>query len=163
METFLSILLVVFFVLVNAFFSGTEMAVISLNDAKMHKLAEEGDRKALRVIKFLDNPGNFLATIQVGVTLAGFLSSAFAANSFASRLALWVDPSSKYPWMESLWTVLITIVLSYFSLVLGELVPKRIAQNKPEKWAFAAANTVKFFGAVLKPFVWFLTKSTNVI
>ena len=163
METFLSILLVVFFVLVNAFFSGTEMAVISLNDAKMHKLAEEGDRKALRVIKFLDNPGNFLATIQVGVTLAGFLSSAFAANSFASKLALLVDPSSKYVWMESLWTVVITIVLSYFSLVLGELVPKRIAQNKPERWAFAAANVVKFFGAVLKPFVWFLTKSTNVI
>ena len=163
MDTLLSILLVVFFILVNAFFSGTEMAVISLNDAKMHKLAEEGDRKALRVIKFLDNPGNFLATIQVGVTLAGFLSSAFAANSFASKLALLVDPSSRYVWMESLWTVLITIVLSYFSLVLGELVPKRVAQNKPEKWAFAAANVVKFFGALLKPFVWFLTQSTNVI
>ena len=155
MDTLISILLVVFFVLVNAFFSGTEMAVISLNDAKMHKLAEEGDRKALRVIKFLDNPGNFLATIQVGVTLAGFLSSAFAANSFASKLALWVDPASKHAWMESLWTVVITVVLSYFS--------KRIAQNKPEKWAFAAANVVKFFGAVLKPFVWFLTKSTNLV
>ena len=163
MDTLLSILLVVFFVLVNAFFSGTEMAVISLNDAKMHKLAEEGDRKALRVIKFLDNPGNFLATIQVGVTLAGFLSSAFAANSFASRLALLFDPDSVHAWMEPLWTVIITVVLSYFSLVLGELVPKRVAQNKPEKWAFAAANIVKFFGAVLKPFVWFLTKSTNLI
>ena len=88
MDIFLSILLVLFFVLVNAFFSGTEMAVISLNDAKIHKLAEEGDKKARRVIKFLDNPGNFLATIQVGVTLAGFLSSAFAANSFAIKLAL---------------------------------------------------------------------------
>ena len=65
--------------------------------------------------------------------------------------------------MEPLWTVVITIVLSYFSLVLGELVPKRIAQNKPEKWAFAAANVVKFVGAVLKPFVWFLTKSTNLV
>ena len=163
MDTFLSILLVVFFVLVNAFFSGTEMAVISLNDAKMHKLAEEGDRKARRVIKFIDNPGNFLATIQVGVTLAGFLSSAFAANSFASKLALWVDPASKHAWMEPLWTVVITIVLSYFSLVLGELVPKRIAQNKPEKWAFAAAGVVKFFGAFLRPFVWILTKSTNLV
>ena len=140
MDTLLSILLVLFFVLVNAFFSGTEMAVISLNDAKMHKLAEDGDKKALRVIKFLDNPGSFLATIQVGVTLAGFLSSAFAANSFASKLALWADPESIHPWMESLWTVVITLVLSYFSLVLGELVPKRIAQNYPEKWAFAAAN-----------------------
>lgn len=163
MDIFLSILLVLFFVLVNAFFSGTEMAVISLNDAKIHKLAEEGDKKARRVIKFLDNPGNFLATIQVGVTLAGFLSSAFAANSFASRLALLTDPGNVHAWMEPLWTVVITIVLSYFSLVLGELVPKRIAQNRPEKWAFAAANIVKFIGAVLKPFVWFLTKSTNLV
>ena len=163
MDTLLSILLVLFFVLVNAFFSGTEMAVISLNDAKMHKLAEDGDKKARRVIKFIDNPGNFLATIQVGVTLAGFLSSAFAANSFASRLALWADPASVHPWMESVWTVVITIVLSYFSLVLGELVPKRIAQNMPEKWAFAAAGIVKFFGALLRPFVWFLTKSTNFV
>ena len=163
MDTLLSILLVVFFILVNAFFSGTEMAVISLNDAKMHKLAEDGDKKARRVIKFIDNPGNFLATIQVGVTLAGFLSSAFAANSFASRLALWADPASVHPWMESVWTVVITIVLSYFSLVLGELVPKRIAQNMPEKWAFAAAGIVKFFGALLRPFVWFLTKSTNFV
>ena len=163
MDIFLSILLVLFFVLVNAFFSGTEMAVISLNDAKIHKLAEEGDKKARRVIKFLDNPGNFLATIQVGVTLAGFLSSAFAANSFASRLALLTDPGNVHAWMEPLWTVVITIVLSYFSLVLGELVPKRIAQTRPEKWAFAAANTVKFIGVVLKPFVWFLTKSTNLV
>ena len=163
MEIFLDILLVLFFVLVNAFFSGTEMAVISLNDAKMHKLAEEGDKKALRVLKFLDNPGSFLATIQVGVTLAGFLSSAFAANSFASKLALWVDPATAHPWMESFWTVVITIILSYFSLVLGELVPKRIAQNNPEKWAFAAAGVVKFFGALMRPFVWFLTKSTNLV
>ena len=101
MDTFLSILLVLFFIFVNAFFSGTEMAVISLNDAKMRKLAEEGDKKAKRVMKFLDNPGNFLATIQVGVTLAGFLSSAFAANSFASKLAFLVDPASKYPWIDS--------------------------------------------------------------
>ena len=163
MQIVLEILLVVFFVFVNAFFSGTEMAVISLNDAKMHKLAEEGDKKALRVLKFLDNPGSFLATIQVGVTLAGFLSSAFAANSFASRLALWTDPESVHRWMEPMWTVIITIVLSYFSLVLGELVPKRIAQNNPERWAFAAARVVKFFGAIMRPFVWFLTKSTNLV
>jgi len=163
MQIFFEILLVVFFVLVNAFFSGTEMAVISLNDAKMHKLAEEGDRKALRVLKFLDNPGSFLATIQVGVTLAGFLSSAFAANSFASRLALWADPQSLHAWMEPLWTVVITVILSYFSLVLGELVPKRVAQNNPEKWAFAAAGIVKFFGTMMRPFVWFLTKSTNLV
>ncbi|MCQ2503387.1 MAG: hemolysin family protein [Saccharofermentans sp.] len=163
MKTVFDILLVFFFILINAFFSGTEMAVISLNDAKMRKLAEDGDKKARRVLKFLDNPGSFLATIQVGVTLAGFLSSAFAANSFASKLALLTDPDSVHAWVEPLWTVVITIVLSYFSLVLGELVPKRIAQSNPEKWAFGVAGIVKFIGAVLKPFVWFLTKSTNLI
>ena len=162
-KTVAEILLVFFFVLVNAFFSGTEMAVISLNDAKMRKMAEEGHRKAKRILKFIDNPGNFLATIQVGVTLAGFLSSAFAANNFASKLAVLVDPAGNYKWLESFWTVIITIVLSYFCLVLGELVPKRIAQSNPEKWAFAAAGVVRFFGVILKPFVFFLTASTNLI
>ena len=162
-KTVAEILLVFFFVLVNAFFSGTEMAVISLNDAKMRKMAEDGHKKAKRIVKFIDNPGNFLATIQVGVTLAGFLSSAFAANNFASKLALLVDPAGAHKWLESFWTVIITVVLSYFSLVLGELVPKRIAQNNPEKWAFAVTGVVRFFGVILKPFVIFLTATTNLI
>ncbi len=162
-KTVAEILLVFFFVLVNAFFSGTEMAVISLNDAKMRKMAEDGHKKAKRIVKFIDNPGNFLATIQVGVTLAGFLSSAFAANNFASKLALLVDPAGAHKWLESFWTVIITVVLSYFSLVLGELVPKRIAQNNPEKWAFAVTGVVRFFGVILKPFVALLTASTNLI
>ena len=156
-------MIVLFFVLVNAFFSGTEMAVITLNDNKMRKLAEEGDKKALRVIGFLNNPGKFLATIQVGVTLAGFLSSAFASANFAGKIATAIDPAGKYSWMETLWMVVITVILSYFSLVLGELVPKRIAQKYPEKWAFAAANTVKAFGFVMRPFTAFLTASTNLI
>ena len=162
-KTVAEILLVFFFVLVNAFFSGTEMAVISLNDAKMRKMAEDGHKKAKKIVKFIDNPGSFLATIQVGVTLAGFLSSAFAANNFASKLALLVDPAGAHKWLESFWTVIITVVLSYFSLVLGELVPKRIAQNNPEKWAFAVTGVVRFFGIVLKPFVALLTASTNLI
>ena len=114
-QTIVSLLVVVFFVLVNAFFSGTEMAVISLNDTKMRKLAEDGDKNAKRMLVFLDNPGTFLATIQVGVTIAGFLSSAFAASSFAGKLALLADPTGTKTWAEPLFTVLITIVLSYFS------------------------------------------------
>lgn len=163
MDIFLNLLLVLFFILVNAFFSGTEMAVISLNDAKMHKLAEDGDKNAKKVLKFIDNPGNFLATIQVGVTFAGFLSSAFAANNFSERLARVFDPAEKYPWVVTLSTVLITIVLSYFSLVLGELVPKRIAQKYPERWSFLAASLVRFFGVITRPFVIFLTASVNGI
>ena len=162
-KTVIDLLVVFFFVLINAFFSGTEMAVISLNDAKMHKMAEEGNKKAKRIVKFIDNPGNFLATIQVGVTLAGFLSSAFAANNFARQLAVTVDPAGQYAWMETLWTVVITVILSYFSLVLGELVPKRIAQTYPEKWAFAATGVVNFFSVFLRPFVIVLTASTNGI
>ena len=157
------LLVVIFFVLVNAFFSGTEMAVISLNDTKMRKLAEDGDKNASRILVFLNNPGTFLATIQVGVTLAGFLSSAFAANNFAGRLALIVDPDSIRKWPVPVFTVLITIVLSYFSLVLGELVPKRIAHKNPEKWAFRAYGVVRAFGIITKPFVKFLTASTNLM
>ncbi|MBR5357811.1 MAG: HlyC/CorC family transporter [Clostridiales bacterium] len=163
LKTVVDLLVVFFFVLINAFFSGTEMAVISLNDAKMHKMAEEGNKKAKRIVKFIDTPGNFLATIQVGVTLAGFLSSAFAANNFARQLAVTVDPAGQYAWMETLWTVVITVVLSYFSLVLGELVPKRIAQTYPEKWAFAVTGIVNFFSVFLRPFVVVLTASTNGI
>ena len=156
-------LVVIFFVLVNAFFSGTEMAVISLNDTKMRKLAEDGDKNAKRMLNFLNNPGTFLATIQVGVTLAGFLSSAFAANNFARRLALLVDPEGLKRWPVPVFTILITIVLSYFSLVLGELVPKRVAQKNPERWAYRAYGIVRGFGVVTKPFVKLLTASTNAV
>ena len=162
-KTVIGLLVVIFFILVNAFFSGTEMAVISLNDTKMRKLAEDGDKNAKRMLKFIDNPGTFLATIQVGVTIAGFLSSAFAANNFAGKLALLVDPEGVKSWPEPLFTVLITIVLSYFSLVFGELVPKRIAQNKPEKWAYMSYGVVRTFGVITKPFVRMLTASTNAI
>ena len=161
--TVIGLLVVLFFILVNAFFSGTEMAVISLNDTKMRKLAEDGDRNAKRMLKFLDNPGTFLATIQVGVTLAGFLSSAFASGSFAGKLAAAVDPSGSKAWVEPLFTVLITIVLSFFSLILGELVPKRVAQKNPEKWAFRAYGVVRTFGIITKPFVKLLTAVTNAV
>jgi len=163
METVLALLLVIFLILVNAFFSGTEMAVITLNDAKIRKMAEEGHKRAKKVVRFLDKPSNFLATIQVGVTFAGFLSSAFAAASFADKAALLFDPDSKYSWMVPLCTVVITLILSYFSLIFGELVPKRIAQKYPEKWAFASAGLVGFFGVIAKPFVAFLTLSTNTV
>lgn len=162
-KTIADLLVVLFFILVNAFFSGTEMAVITLNDAKIQKMSEDGDKRARKVLKFIENPGTFLATIQVGVTFAGFLSSAFAANNFATRLAAAVDPNGVHSWVEALCTVVITLILSYFSLVLGELVPKRIAQKYPEKWAFTATGIVSGFGFITRPFVWFLNISTNGI
>ena len=117
----IDLLIVFIFVLINAFFSATEMAVISLNDNKIRKMSEEGNRNARRVLKFIENPGIFLATIQVGVTLAGFLSSVFAADKFADRVAMAVDAAGRYPFSRTGSMVLITLILSYFSLVLGEL------------------------------------------
>ena len=157
------LLVVIFFIFVNAFFSGTEMAVISLNDTKMRKLAEDGDKNAKRMLKFLDNPGTFLATIQVGVTLAGFLSSAFAARHFAEKLALLVDPGKVWKWDEPLFTIIVTVILSFFSLIFGELVPKRVAQKNPERWAFRTYAIVRGFWFITNPFVKTLTATTNAI
>ncbi len=161
-KIFIDLAIVFIFILINAFFAGTEMAVITLNDAKMNKMAEEGHKGAKKVIKFINNPGTFLATIQVGVTLAGFLSSAFAANNFSELLTKAIDPAGKHTWIDPISTVLITIVLSYFSLVFGELVPKRVAQKNPEKWSFLAEGVVRGFGFIATPFVKFLTFSTNI-
>lgn len=159
----LDLVIVFIFILINAFFSAAEMAVISLNDAKIKKQAEDGDKKSKRVLRFIENPASFLATIQVGVTLAGFLASAFAANRFTGRLTAWLDPDGKYSFLGTVCTVIVTLILSYFSLVLGELVPKRIAQNNAEKLAFRSSSVVRTFGTIMKPFVRFLTISTNAV
>ncbi|MBO4688520.1 MAG: HlyC/CorC family transporter [Clostridiales bacterium] len=157
------LVIVFIFILINAFFSAAEMAVISLNDAKIKKQAEDGDKKSKKVLRFIENPSAFLATIQVGVTLAGFMASAFAANRFTGRLTAWLDPNGRFSFLGTLCTVLVTVILSYFSLVFGELVPKRIAQNNAERLAFRSANTVRAFGTLMKPFVRFLTLSTNAV
>lgn len=150
---------------VNAFFASTEIAFISLNDAKIEKQAKEGNKKAKQIKKMLKEPSRFLATIQIGITLAGFLSSAFAADAFASELAPVLDKI--IPLGLSVWNnisiIIITLVLSYFSLVLGELVPKRIAMKDPEKVAFASIGVVRFIYTVTAPFVKLLTASTNLV
>lgn len=160
-STLIELLVVFVLICVNAFFAGTEMAVITLNDAKIRKMSEDGNKKAKTVLGFIENPGSFLSTIQVGVTFAGFLSSAFASSSFAEKLTNILDPNGLHSWIKTLSTILITIILSFFSLVLGELFPKRIAQRYPEKWSFAAAGVVGFFSKITKPFVMLLTFSTN--
>ena len=152
-------------IFVNAFFAATEISFISLNDAKIEKQAKEGNKKAKQIKKMLKEPSRFLATIQIGITLAGFLSSAFAADAFADELAPMLEnliPLGIDIW-ESISIVLITIILSYFSLVFGELVPKRIAMKYSEKIAFAACGIIKTISILTAPFVKFLTFSTNVI
>lgn len=157
----LDLLIVFLLILVNAFFAASEIAIISLNDNKIRRKAEEGDKTASKIYKLISSPSSFLATIQVGVTLAGFLSSAFAADRFATRLfiAIGID----LPVMKTVSVVLVTLAMSYISLVFGELVPKRIAQNNPENFSAKVVGPVLAVGAVMRPFVFFLTFSTNVV
>jgi len=152
-------------IFVNAFFAATEISFISLNDAKIEKQAKEGNKKAKQIKKMLKEPSRFLATIQIGITLAGFLSSAFAADAFADDLAPMLEnliPLGIGVW-ESISIVLITIILSYFSLVFGELVPKRIGMKNSEKLAFATIGIIRAIAAFTSPFVKLLTASTNGI
>lgn len=157
------ILLLFILILVNAFFAMSEMAVVSLNDAKIEKMAEDGHKKAKLIMKLTKNPTRFLSTIQIGVTLAGFLTSASAATAFAEMLTDAVTSSWNIP--ESIVSpvavVLITLVMSYFSLVLGELAPKRIGMQIPEKIAFAVAKPLLVISKITAPFVKFLSLSTN--
>ena len=135
-------------IIVNAFFAMSEIAIISLNDNMIEKLAEEGHKKAKKVKKLTDNPSNFLSTIQIGVTLAGFLTSASAATSFADLLtAAFLKLGTGIPEsvIKSVSVVLITIIISFFSLVLGELAPKRIAMQKSERIAYAVSGFLLVF------------------
>lgn len=153
-------------IFVNAFFSMSEMAIVTLNDNKIDKMASEGNKKAKQIQKLTENTSSFLSTIQIGVTLAGFLTSATAAQSFAEMLSVAIAKTSivnvvPIGIISGFSTVVITLVMSYFSLVLGELVPKKIAMNKPEKMAFMAAPILVFVAKITRPVVKFLALSTN--
>ncbi len=153
-------------ILVNAFFSMSEIAIISLNDTKLKKMAEEGHAGSKKVLKLTKSPSAFLSTIQIGVTLAGFLTSAAAADSFAGPLAKWLwDLFSENPnmpgWMDEVSLVLVTLIISYFSLVLGELVPKRIAMQKGESISFKVVGILLFIRRAMTPFIKILSLSTN--
>ena len=161
-----SIIILIILILINAFFASAEIAFISLNDAKIELQAKEGNKKAKKIQNMLKNPSKFLATIQIGVTLAGFLSSAFASDTFADKLApvlnTWLPSVSISTW-KSISIIIITIILSYFTLVFGELVPKRIAMKYYEKVSFASIGIIKTISVITAPFVKFLTFSTNLV
>jgi putative hemolysin len=160
------ILVLIVLVILNAFFAASEIALISLNDNKVKMMADNGDRKAKMLYALLSEPSRFLATIQIGITLAGFLASAFAAGSFAVILAdVLVDlgvPLSP-AMLETISVIVITLILSYFTLVLGELVPKRLALQKAESIAMFAATPLTVLMKISSPFVKLLTMSMNVI
>ena len=159
------ILFLIVLIFINAFFAAAELAIVSLSEGKMRKLAEEGDKKAAKLLKLIQAPDNFLSTIQIGITLAGFLASAFAADSFADRLVRWLVDDCNWTVPEStlnaIAVVVITLILSYFTLVLGELVPKRLAMKKSEGVARATCGVVSALTVVFRPISWLLSKSTN--
>ena len=149
------IILLIVLILVNAYFAAAEIAFISLNDAKIDLMSKEGNKKAKKIKKMLENPSSFLATIQIGITLAGFLSSAFAAETFASELSpvLYnLVPALSIETWHNIAIVLITIILSYFTLVFGELVPKRLAMKYYEKIAFGTIGVIRLIAIVTAPF-----------
>ena len=153
-------------ILLNGFFTASEIALISLNDKKIQTMAEDGHQKAIKLKKILGEPSRFLATIQVGITLAGFLASAFAAISFTDPLYAVLRPSPVLQLLtdsalRTLSVLLITLLLSYFSLVLGELVPKRLASHNAERFAMAVIGPIRLLSILTFPFVRFLTLSSN--
>ncbi|HJB60759.1 MAG TPA: hemolysin family protein [Candidatus Ruminococcus gallistercoris] len=150
----------------NAFFAATEIAVISLNEKRVKARAEDGDKKAVKMLRMIEEPTRFLSTIQIGITLANLLGSAFAADNFAERLSGFFiqtfQISEAYTGViNTVAIVVITIILSFFTLVLGELVPKRVAMRHKEKLAEAVCGVISFLAVVLKPIIWLLTVSTN--
>lgn len=165
-DPLLPIIILVILIFINAFFAAAEIAIISLSEAKLKKQAEDGDKKAKKLLKLVQTPERLLSAIQIAITLAGFLSSAFAADSFADPLTAWLRNDVGFTaipekTLNTLVVIVITLILSYFSLVLGELVPKRLGMKKTEKVARFTVGLVSAVAKVFRPVIWFLSKSTN--
>lgn len=159
-------LLQVVLIALNAVFACAEIAVISMNDSKLAKLVSEGDKRAVRLARLTSQPARFLATIQVAITLSGFMGSAFAAENFSDGLVNWLislGVTIPTATLDGIAVVVITIVLSYFTLIFGELVPKRVAMRKAEALALGMSALISCIAKLFAPVVWFLTISTNAI
>ena len=166
MNIVIALLLQVVLIALNAIFACAEIAIISTNEAKLEKMSEEGNKKAKKLLKLKSDPAKFLATIQVAITLAGFLGSAFAAENFSDPivdllLKAGVATDATRGLFETAAVIVITLVLSYFTLVFGELVPKRLAMKKTESIALALAGPLTVISKLFKLVVWMLTVSTN--
>lgn len=160
------ILLQVILILLNAIFACAEIAVISMNDNKLNQMAGQGDKRAIKLSRLTSEPAKFLATIQVAITLSGFLGSAFAADNFSDSLVkvfLNMGLPFSLQTLDTIAVIIITFVLSYFTLIFGELVPKRVAMKKAESLALGMASLISFISRIFAPIVWVLTFSTNSV
>ncbi|MGQ7337914.1 hemolysin family protein [Streptococcus suis] len=156
----LQLLLLLLLTLLNAFFSASEMALVSLNRSRVEQKAAEGEKKYIRLIQVLENPNNFLSTIQVGITFISILSGASLANDLGAVFAKWMGNSTTAQ-TAGYWLAL--AMLTFVSIVLGELYPKRIAMNMKENLAVVTAPVIIFLGKIVSPFVWLLSAATNLI
>jgi putative hemolysin len=156
----LLLLLQLALILLNAYFAGTEIALLSVSDIRLKALADEGDKRAKKLLKLTLKPEKFLSTIQIAITLSGFLGSALAADNFSEPLHAWLlTLGLKVP--ETVLVIVITLILSFFTLVFGELVPKRVAQRKGEAMALKRVGFITSLAKLFTPAVWLLSASTN--
>ena len=166
-NSIVSLLLIqIILIALNAVFASAELAVLSVNESKINRLAERGSKKARRLRKLLKEPAKFLSTIQIAITLSGFLGSAFAADGFSDPLVDWLvglGTTLSRNTLDTLSVIFITLVLSYFTLIFGELVPKRIAMKKSEALALKVSGIVSGISVLFKPIVWLLSVSTNTV
>lgn len=161
-----AIILQIVLIIFNAIFAGAEIAVISMKKEKLIKLEQEGDKRAERLLCLSSNPARMLAVIQVAITLAGFLGSAYAADNFSADFVdFLVGAGVHIPKhvLQNICVFLITLIISYFSIVFGELIPKRIAMQKPERVALAFSGFLTVVSYLFAPLVWLLTVTTDTI
>ncbi|WP_252234738.1 hemolysin family protein [Clostridium sp. ZS1] len=156
------IILIVILTLVNAFFASAEMAIVSLNKNKIKLLAEEGNKKAITLLKLMEEPTKFLSTIQVGITLAGFFNSASAATGISQDLARYLS-GLNVPYSNKIALIIVTVIISYITLVFGELFPKRIALKKSEAIAMFSVRPILYVSKITAPFIKLLSASTNIL
>lgn len=165
-SVWLALLMQLILLICNAVFACAEIAVISLNDNRLAKLAAEGDKRAVRLARLTNQPARFLATIQVVITLSGFLGSAFAAENFSDGIVdrlVGLGVGIPRGTLDTITVTLITLVLSYITLIFGELVPKRVAMRNAEKLSLAISGLMTFISKLFAPIVWLLTVSTNAV
>lgn len=160
------LLLQLILIALNAVFACAEIATISMNDTKLEKMAASGNKKAVTLKKLTSQPARFLATIQVAITLSGFIGAAFASDNFADRLMLLIQKtgiSVSESVLRPVCVVIITLLLSYLTLVFGELVPKRVGMKYAESLALNMAKMIRIVQTVFAPLVWLLNISTNAV
>lgn len=160
------LLIQVVLIALNAVFASAELAILSINETKLERLAAKGDRRAKRLYKLIQEPAKFLSTIQIAITLSGFLGSAFAADGFSDPLVDWIlslGVTLPRKTLDTIAVIVITLILSYFTLIFGELVPKRIAMKKSEPLALAISGVISGISVLFKPIVWLLSISTNAV